>query len=406
MILTALISSLTAGYALEQAFWGTEYAVPVSILGGALWGSLVFCIDRLIILGIDKFASPWRIASQIAVRIPFAVIIAVVMSKPFVLRLCQPVIQTQLRKQAHDSMTEEFGLNAQYSGLNAKQKSAQELRTAVDLQRERLKGTPDSFRYKTSVGELSEAENHLRRTQTINLPRIAAASRETERMQRLDRELTAAERSRINSLKQQVDTLRREISRDETAVASAVTEKAAATQQWTENETAKLERLDYELDAAVAAQKLAAQDTVVRNADSEGTIKRLTAPNLVNNYTALRRVTADPKNPDSASTRAFELGLDLLCLALELAVVMSKVLSKKGPLDYATAAAEFLDRERINRDANATAAYEEKVVEVTLAIKEEALNRLRDTQLAQIRAGAFSVASLQQLVQELEQLAA
>jgi hypothetical protein len=84
----------------------------------------------------------------------------------------------------------------------------------------------------------------------------------------------------------------------------------------------------------------------------------------------LRRITADPKHPDSAAIRIFEFGLDMLFLILELTPILLKSLAKTEPLDHATAALEFIDKERINLTANAEAARLQKMTETVLAVEE------------------------------------
>src|ERR1700680_5162664 len=57
MILIAIISALTSGYALSRVFLGDHYVTVIAVGGGLVWATLVFCIDRLMILGFDKGGS-------------------------------------------------------------------------------------------------------------------------------------------------------------------------------------------------------------------------------------------------------------------------------------------------------------------------------------------------------------
>src|ERR1051326_6041381 len=58
MFLTAVIATLTMGYALQRAFMGDRSVKAAAIGGGLLWGAFVLALDRLLLMGLDKLA-PW-----------------------------------------------------------------------------------------------------------------------------------------------------------------------------------------------------------------------------------------------------------------------------------------------------------------------------------------------------------
>jgi hypothetical protein len=405
MLLTSFVSLLTSGYALHEAFVGSEYAGIIAVGGGLVWATVVFCIDRLLILGVDKFASPGRIALQLLVRVPLAVAIALVMSKPLVLRLCETVIGRELRQEAHNSITSESEFNDRLEGLSDRRKGAEEIQAAVYKQRDRLKSEPDSFRYQNAKRVAGEAEARYKRTVATNGPRIARANQEIVRFDRADAQDDSSA-ARISALLREVATLRGEIARDESAFKAAASEKQAAAQDWLEKETAQLDALTAQLNPALAAHSEAENKVASRNGESETEINRLTAPNLINKYTGLRRVTSNPKNPDAAAARDFELAMDGFFLVLELLVITSKTLMKKCALDYATAAVELMDREQINLNANTELTHRQALAEAVITVKEEAVKAWRDGQVAKLRSKPPTTADLEQLWQELEKLAA
>jgi hypothetical protein len=212
--------------------------------------------------------------------------------------------------------------------------------------------------------------------------------------------------ARIEALRQQIAGWRRDISREESVFRAADSEKQVAAQDWLAEETAQLDKLNVQLEPALAARASAEQNVAARNGDSEAEINRLTAPNLINKYTGLRRVTSNPKNPDSAAARAFELAMDLFFLVLELLVLTSKTLMKKSPLDYATAAVELLDQEQINLNANSELAHRQALAEAIITVKEEAVRRWRDGQIVNLRSQTPTTADLEQLWQDLDKMAA
>src|SRR5437867_678934 len=107
MVVTATAAAFTSGYAVNRLFFGESYANLLSIWAGLLWGTVVFCIDRLMIMGLDKFAPASRLVIQVITRVPLAVVIAMVMSKPFVLRASETVINTELRNQERETVNKE-----------------------------------------------------------------------------------------------------------------------------------------------------------------------------------------------------------------------------------------------------------------------------------------------------------
>ena len=165
-------------------------------------------------------------------------------------------------------------------------------------------------------------------------------------------------------------------------------------------------RINGELKEASADENRAASSVGARNTEAEQAVARMMVPNLVNQYRTLRRITADPKHPDSAAIRVFELGLDVLFLILELTPVLLKALAKKGALDHATAAVEFVDQERINLSANAEVARLQKVSEVAMAVEQEAIERWGDSLISSLQPGRVSSSDLHQLRQELVEMVA
>src|SRR5437879_5272272 len=78
LIVTALVAFVNASYAIYRVFLGEAWAPVVGLMGGASWAVIVFCIDRLMVMSIDKSAPPPRLALQVLPRIALAAVIAAV----------------------------------------------------------------------------------------------------------------------------------------------------------------------------------------------------------------------------------------------------------------------------------------------------------------------------------------
>jgi hypothetical protein len=408
MILIAVAAAFTFGYAIHRAFLGDKYEMLVAIGGGTGWGCLVFCLDRLLVLGIDKFAGPWRLATQVLVRLPLALIIAESISIPFVLRVSETVIEADLRKQRRQTIGEEFAANDQQLRVHERQKALADLRSARRESEERLRLEPNSWNYRSAKEDLEKLEAQYRRVSATNGPRITQANTEISRISNAarGRQLSPVELSRIGTLRNSVQTCQRETARAQAEVTAKEAEKDEARREWTKTQTEALSKIDKDVDAAQVDVEETAKLVSARDAADEKEVGRIMVPNLVNQWRTLRRIAADPKHPDSVAVRTFEFGLHLLFLALEMTPVLLKALAKKGSLDYATAAVEFLDQERINLAANNEVARRQKAAEVMLTVESEALERWRDAYLQKLQSSTISTADLKNLREELEDIAA
>ncbi|HEX6751035.1 MAG TPA: DUF4407 domain-containing protein [Longimicrobium sp.] len=102
ILLTAILASLSGGYALYTVFG----LVPVAAAFGVLWGAVIFNLDRVIVSGMRKqkhFALDLLYAAP---RFVISVLLAVVISRPLELRLFEGEIQLrwdQMQSQARNS---------------------------------------------------------------------------------------------------------------------------------------------------------------------------------------------------------------------------------------------------------------------------------------------------------------
>jgi hypothetical protein len=394
LILIAIISSFTAGYAFKRAFLGDPYVLATAVIGGVIWGTLVFCIDRLMLLGMDKLDRPWL---QFLVRVPLAVIISLVMSKPLVLKVSQSILDKELRKERIEAIQRETNANAAH--LNEQRRDIQKIREARQQQEMQLDQEPDSFRYRNAKDALVTAEERFQRIQSVNGQRIAQARREILQIRSVQ-PIDPAQQSRITALTQQIARDQREIELNNTAVMAARNEELEASREWQQTAATRLKTTNEELERVRAQEAMTSPIVDAANEEAKLEITRLMIPNLVNEYSTLRRITSGDY-PDSAALRTFEYSLDFLFLALELTPILMKLLSKKDPLDYATAAVEFLDQERINLEANAKAKRMQQATEAAAKIEEQAIEIWKDTQINDLQKKRLTTADLQKLREEL-----
>jgi Domain of unknown function (DUF4407) len=92
LILTAILASLSGGYAIYSTF---EF-VPISIIIGIFWGIVIFSLDRYIVTSIDKKGIWWKQLLPAFPRLLMAFVLAITISKPLELRLFQDAINKSM----------------------------------------------------------------------------------------------------------------------------------------------------------------------------------------------------------------------------------------------------------------------------------------------------------------------
>src|SRR3546814_20374433 len=82
-----MFAALAGGYALYFVFSGSAGAALLAVLFGLLWGLAIFNLDRYIVSSISKVGGPWKQLLQARHRLILAVLIAVVLARPLVLKI-------------------------------------------------------------------------------------------------------------------------------------------------------------------------------------------------------------------------------------------------------------------------------------------------------------------------------
>jgi len=392
LLLTSLLASLTSGYAVRRAFAGDAFAGPIALMAGSIWGGIVFCLDRGLLLGLDKFAPNWKLAIQAAVRASLAIALGLTISKPLALRVCRSVLDTEIRRERRQAIAAEAVENSQLEHLEEIRGNVAQLGQFEHSQQERLRGEPDSYAYRSALEEFHAAGSRYRRISGTNQNRIERAQRE---MSAMEGENSPSSKMGRDALREAVWRWRQEISEAGGVVASARAQLDKARADWLATETKNLHELHGRLESANQRAAQATERVGARDAESETALAKLVRNDLVFEYTTMARIESNRANPYSASITSVAWGLDAIFILLELCPMLIKIFSPKGALDHATRAIEFEDQERINSDANATAVRLQKQAEAALAVATAALEKWRDAECTHLE--TLTVAQLEQL---------
>lgn len=378
LLLTSLTACFTSGYALHRALAGDRYSGPISAGGGLIWGLIVFCLDRGLLLGLNKSAPSWKLALQAAPRVLLAFALGLSISKPLTLRICRPVLDTYLRQQRRRAIAAEASQNARIENLPELRAQATQLQQLDQSQQARLRGKPDSYEYRVAEEDLREATVRYERIYSVNRNRIDHAHRE---LSEIASQRYVGSEARRDALQEDISRWRHEISLAGTSVASARNMRDKAQAEWLQTETARLHDFDTELQAANRHAAVATQRVQALDAESQRKMDQLMRNTLAFEYVTLGQVEDDKNNPYSSSLSRIAWGLDAIFVLLEICPMMIKLFSPIGALDHAVSATEFEDQERINSEANATAKLIQKQAEVRVAVATRQLEKSRDDQI-------------------------
>ena len=92
LILTAVLASLSGGYAIYSTF----DSVVISTIIGIFWGIVIFSLDRYIVTSIDKKGEWWNQLLTALPRLLMALVLAITISKPLELRLFQDAVNKSM----------------------------------------------------------------------------------------------------------------------------------------------------------------------------------------------------------------------------------------------------------------------------------------------------------------------
>nr|WP_199158830.1 DUF4407 domain-containing protein [Pedobacter sp. ASV2] len=94
---TGLFAALSGGYAMYFVFKGDDLAVVFAIVFGFLWGAAIFNMDRYIVSSINKSATTNKQLLQATPRILLAIMIGIVISRPIELKIFDKEIKERLK---------------------------------------------------------------------------------------------------------------------------------------------------------------------------------------------------------------------------------------------------------------------------------------------------------------------
>ena len=270
ILFTGILAALSSGYALYTIFDNMYAAVGF----GALWGLMIFNLDRYIVTSMKKQGNWFRQFFIALPRIAVAILLGIVISKPLELKIFEKEINKQLNVIVNRNKAElQKSIDARYV----------DLAKPVDEERKKIYAQIDTLRNQYNLAS-AELEKEVVGTQTETTT---------------GREGYGPNAKRKAELKEQ---------------------KFAEMQQYAEQMKPRLDELNKEIDKLIAQKEKELADAKPTEENYNGFAARMQALNELG-----------ANNPILGTAAIF---IALVFISLETAPVLVKLIAPKGPYDF------------------------------------------------------------------------
>ncbi|MBK8807210.1 MAG: DUF4407 domain-containing protein [Bacteroidales bacterium] len=359
ILFTGILASLSGGFALYTVFRNGELtntdvsALFPAFMFGVLWGLIIFNLDRFIVSTFRKYESDtWWIKTgkellQASPRIILAIIIAIVISKPIEIKIFESRLAEQIKKNEISSKKNNSSEFDNIYGVSDKEGRISNIDTTITKLQTELNSDPQNVKDLIN-NNLAQANSTLTRIRNTNNPKIDIHRRNISSIKNnqnnyrpvldefgkeVDKKLTKEANDRIRDENIAIATLNREINIQVGVVNGINNQIVEARKKYREQkqqeiDNKKTEKTDEETRLKESRTK-ADEETRTANVTSE----RAFTNNFITQIEALGDLTGNDKTMWWTSFM-----ITLLFLTIEIAPILTKLITKRGPYD------EILDR--------------------------------------------------------------
>lgn len=331
LILTAILASLSGGYAIYSTF----DSVIISTIIGIFWGIVIFSLDRYIVTSIDKKGEWWNQLLTALPRLLMAFVLAITISKPLELRLFQDAVNKSMGEIADASIsgcekdwnTERDKLAKRKSELeNERKQKTEEIYNKDGIYNDFVK-KQDDFKSINNGKQASINQNNQIISRGTSYP-IVGFRDDGSPIKTVKRTAAA-----INALKENKN-LKKSIAVNNIKINSIETEKTERKKTLkTQVETTETQ---YTKQIAGVQQQIDDHNTKRSGFIADCTLRSKNAKDLPAQLQALSKLTNENESIAWAS-----LLITLLFVILETAPVVVKLLSTKGTYEEILEAKEY-----------------------------------------------------------------
>lgn len=367
VLLTSILAAISSGYALYTIFRGEEYALESAIGFGLLWATIIFNLDRYIVSSLRKEGNWQRELLYAAPRLVIAILISLVIAKPLEVRIFASRIEQQIlqdkRQKLEDEKLSIDKLNDLTKLENTMQSQASELGILDSLRQ----GDPTSDDFRKLLGDRNLALQDLNNISKSNNPKIFEYNSKISQIKSsignyreivedstgtvIERKLLSEAKKSINDLYYSRNVLLNEIKAKENRVKNL----DAEIQKKRDDHRAIMAQRINEKEAEIAQTKQTkVQSDSIAKIQFDESVKvkeRSYNNNFITQVEALGNLTSD-----TFSTMWWtSILIMLLFITIEIAPIIVKLLSKRGPYDQLLERVEYeyyLEQQKIISDRN------------------------------------------------------
>jgi hypothetical protein len=351
---TGVLASLSGGYALYTVFRNGNIdvidkdAMPFALAFGLLWGLIIFNLDRFIVSTFRKVeAGEWwqkllKELGQVSPRIVLAVIIAVVISKPIEIKIFESRLAEQVKQNeiaAKKAKIDDFNTIHQ---IGEKERHVNKLDTTITKLQTELTTDPQNVKDLIN-NDLAKTNSELSATQRANQPRIDNHNQLIRNIRNnqsnyrptydaynnvIGQSLTKEANDNIKSHKIEIGRLRGEIRTKQQEVDKINRQISEERALYRQQKNQEITDKKQEKDSAEVQLKTASQTAEIEAADANKTSEKAFSNNFITQIEALGDLTEADTTMNIVSRF-----LTLLFLTIELAPILTKLITKRGPYD-------------------------------------------------------------------------
>lgn len=343
ILFTGMLASLSGGYALYTIFRGGAHATQYAIGFGVLWGLVILNLDRFVVSSIKKEGNFKREIIQALPRFALAIVISVVIAKPlevkiFESRITQQIQENKLNKLAEeriliDSINNIAGLTGQIGSIESEVAKLEQVKQS----------DPTTDAFAQLIADKNAADNELAKTRSKNNSLISKERKEIAEIKnnssyyrpkfdennnlienvltKQGQDLVAVRRRNINKYNGEINAIKRKITNLENNIAKAREEHRKETQQ-------KIQDREQTLTETQRAKDVA--DSTARAQAEQG--REIKEKAFTNNFITQLEAMED-LTKENRTLRNTSWMITLLFIVIEIAPILAKLLSHRGPYD-------------------------------------------------------------------------
>lgn len=363
VFLTGLLAAISSGYALFTIFRGEPYAIEASIILCLVWATVIFNLDRYIVSSLRKEGNWKKELLYATPRFIIAILISFVIAKPlevriFASRIEQQILEDKRQKLADeklsiDRLNDQTKLDNQVQTENSQLKNLETLRF----------NDPPSEDFKKLLANRNSAINDYNTTLQRNNPKIAgyntAISNIIGNQNHYQKDSSGLA---TNRLLPEFSKQRTGLNESKNILINENKTKESKIDDW--DLDIKKARDDYQ---ALIAQKIKDKETDIAktsnskaNADSVASIQMKESLEVKERSYTNNFITQVEALGNLNSTRWTTMWwtsnlLVLLFITIEIAPILVKLLSNRGPYDQLLERVEYehyIEQQRLISDKN------------------------------------------------------